>query len=309
MSRIRRGPVRLFALIALLVLAALPAMPAGAQIEPDPGIERVTVGAVLCTDASCFEYETLLDSFGIAAIDTATGDTLASCVTAATAPHTCVLELPAGASYDLAWDDAQVPDGYAWAGSLLHTADGPLGTATLIPFTPVQDIAPVEEPGHMVVQAALCTDATCNAFSGYLDFFIITAIDPVTGEQYSSCATDNLQQNLDHQCILDVPADGDVALEWYEDQVPDGYVAYGDPFPVGDPVVMTLGFYPSAADTPVTPAPVTTLPSTGSGPDAASPVTALTTSLLLASVLAAIAGVTIRRRVRLAPARQHARVR
>jgi hypothetical protein len=297
---IRPRPARLLALTlaALIALIAL-ATPAGAQ--PDPSVDRVTVGAVLCADTPCYDHDELLGGFEIAAIDTTTGDVLASCVTGAAPPHTCVLELPAGASYDLAWDDAQIPEGYAWTGSLLHVADGPIGTATLIPLAPAQPIAPVAEPGHVVVQAALCADATCNAFSGYLDLFVITAVDPVTGSAFSSCATGNLQQGLEHQCILDVPADGAYALEWFPDQVPTGYVPYGEPFPVGEPVVMTLGFVPEATDAVVTPAPsaaptITALPSTGAGPGGESGPSLASWLALAAAALAGLCGIVARNR-------------
>ena len=168
----------------------------------------------------------------------------------------------------------------------------------------------IEEPGHITVQAALCTDATCNTFSDYLDDFVITAIDPATGEEYSSCATGNLQQGLDHQCILDVPADADVQLTWFEDQVPDGYVSYGDPFPVGNaPAVTTLGFSPAVQEEPTTPVETTvsTLPSTGTGPAAGDSTSGM--PLLIAGLLVASAGLARDRRATLATARQHVRRR
>jgi hypothetical protein len=291
MSRIPFGSARhlatLVALIGLLALAA----PAAAQ---DTGTQ-LTVGAILCQDVDCIDHGTLVPEFTVFALDSATGDVLATCTTDAGDPHLCTLSLPAGADWTLAWDDAQIPEGYAWRGDLYPVADGPLGTATLIPLVPVQepqqpDSTPteppivIEEPGHITVQAGLCTDATCHEISEFLDLFIISAVDPDTGEEFSSCATGNAQQGLPHQCILDVPADGDFALTWSPDQVPAGYASFGDPFPVGDPAVLTLGFVPETAPTVAptiapTRAPITTLPSTGAGPGGGA------TGLLLATLL------------------------
>ena len=84
------------------------------------------------------------------------------------------------------------------------------------PATPIV----ITEPGHIVVQAALCTDASCDDFAELLDGFTISAVDPVSGEVFSSCVTDNAQQELDHQCILDVPSAGDVEFVWSDEDVP-----------------------------------------------------------------------------------------
>jgi hypothetical protein len=309
-------PVRLLA-IAIVALVVLTAIPAAAQSDTT----SLTVGAILCQDADCFDHSTLVPGFTVTAVDSETGDALASCTTDAGEPHLCTLQLPADASWTLTWDDSQVPAGYAWRGDLYSVADGPLGSATLIPFVPVQEPEPtveiepttapvvIEEPGHITVQAALCTDATCTTFADYLDDFIITAVDAATGEEYSSCATGNLQQGLDHQCILDVPADAEIELTWVEDQVPDGYVSYGNPFPVGTaPAVTTLGFVPTDSGTGTeTPAPVTTLPSTGMGDQPSEPPSGM--PLLIAGLLVASAGLSRDRRTTPELARQHVRRR
>jgi hypothetical protein len=294
----RRHPRPLALAVALIVaLLAIAPNPAAGQ---DTGTQ-LNVGAILCQDADCIDHDTLVPGFDISALDSASGDVLATCTTDAGDPHLCTLSLPAGADWTLAWDDGQIPDGYTWRGDLYHVADGPLGTATLIPLVPV--IAPpiVTEPGHVTVQAALCPDASCREIIEFLDLFIISAVDPDTGEEFSSCATGNAQQGLDRQCILDVPADGNFALEWIPDQVPQGYAPLGEPFPVGDPAVLTLGFYRATDHVPVTPSPaITALPSTGAGPDDAGIGFPAWLALALAGVFA-IGGTA----TRLAPAAIH----
>lgn len=296
--------------IAVLIAAAW-FLPGSASAQGDTATQ-LTVGAILCQDVDCIDHTDLVPAFTISALDSVTGDVLATCATDAGDPHLCTLSLPAGAEWTLAWDDAQVPEGYTWRGDLYHVADGPLGTATLIPFVPVQapepTVAPttppvvVEEPGHVTVQAALCTDASCHEITEFLDLFIISAVDPDTGEEFSSCATGNAQQGLDHQCILDVPHDGNFALTWTPDQVPQGYAPLGEPFELGDPAVLTLGFYRATDHVPVTPVPaITTLPSTGAGPDDAGIglptwlALALAATFALGGTAVRLAPVTIRR--------------
>lgn len=270
-----RRQIRPLTLAVTLILAMLALLPGTMSAQGNNDTTTLQVGALLCQDGYCIDHDTLVPGFTITATDTDTGDTLATCTTSTAEPHTCLLELPAGADWTLAWD--QTPDGYEWRGNLYPVADGPFGSATLIPFVPVQTPEPtaaltqapivIAEPGHVTVQAALCTDATCHQISEFLDLFNISAVDPDTGEEFSGCATGNAQQGLDHQCILDVPSDGIFALTWYDDQVPAGYVPFGDPFPVGDHNVLTLGFVPATQPSVApTEAPVTALPDTGAGP-------------------------------------------
>ncbi len=296
-----RRHVRLAVIVAsLIALAAL--LPSATSAQGDGDTTTMQVGAVLCQDTDCIDHSNLVPGLTITASDSATGDTLATCTADTAAPHTCLLALPAGADWTLDWD--QTPDGYTWRGDLYPVADGPFGSATLIPFVPVQAAEPtvaptapivIEEPGHITVQAGLCTDATCHEITEFLDGFTISAVDPDTGEQFSSCATGNTQQGLERQCILDVPHDSNVALTWDDSQVPAGYVPFGDPFEVGDPAVLTLGFVPAAQPTAApaiatTPAPITTLPTTGAGPnDAGIGLMAWVALALTGTLLAALA--------------------
>jgi hypothetical protein len=313
---------RFFAVLVAIFMAAAWLLPGTAAAQGDT--TPLQVGAILCVDNDCIDHSNLIPGFTISAVDSATGDTLASCTTDAAEPHICTLDIPTGADYTLAWDDAQVPEGYEWRGDLYPVADGPFGSATLIPFVPVQQPEPtatppvIEEPGHVTVQAALCTDATCNEFAELLDGFTLSAINPDTGEVYSTCTTGNAQQGLDHQCILDVPAEGGWDITWSDDQVPEGYVYFGEPIESGEPSVTTIAFVPAAqptaaptqaptiaptaaqATTP-TPAPVTALPTTGTGHDGGA--TGLWAASLLAlagALLLALLGAT-----RVAPAIIH----
>jgi hypothetical protein len=292
-------------LIAALLLAAAWLLPGAAAAQGDT--TSLQVGAVLCQDAACIDHGNLVPGFTITALDSATGDILATCTTDAAEPHTCTLELPAGADWILDWD--QAPDGYTWRGDLYPVADGPFGSATLIPFVPAQETEPtvaptapvvIEEPGHVTIQAALCTDATCNQFAQLLDGFTFSAVDPDTGEVFSSCATNNPQQGLAHQCMLDVPGEGAWDVTWDASQVPAGYTYVGQPITTGEPAVMTIAFAPAAqptetatatetatpATTP-TQAAVTALPTTGTGPGGGMHLPVL--QLIAGVVLAALA--------------------
>ncbi len=303
-------------IIAALLIAAAWLLPGAAAAQDTTSLQ---VGAVLCQDADCVDHDTLVPGLTITATDSATGDVLDRCTTSAPAPYTCTLSLPAGANWILNWD--QTPDGYAWRGDLYPVADGPFGSATLIPFVPVQQPAPtvaptsppivIEEPGHVTIQAALCTDTSCDAFAELLDGFTFSAIDPGTGAVFSSCTTDNVQQGLDHQCILDVPGEDNWDVTWDASQVPAGYAYVGQPITTGEPAVMTIAFVPASpptatatqtatpATTP-TPAAVTTLPTTGTGSGSGSTLPA---ALLLAAgaLLTLLLGATRLRR--LVPAR------
>lgn len=265
---------RYLVVTTLIAIAAL--VPAAASAQGDSDTTTLQVGAVLCQDADCIDHSNLYPGLTITASDSATGETLATCTTSAAEPHTCLLEMPAGANWTLDWD--QTPDGYAWRGDLYPVADGPFGSATLIPFVPAQATEPtvapdtpivIEEPGHITVQAALCTDTSCAAFAELLDGFALSAIDPDTGEVFSSCTTGNAQQGLDHQCLLDVPHDGGFDLTWDDAQVPDGYQYFGEPIVTGTPRVTTIAFVPASGQA-AAPAEthVTALPDTGAGPDA-----------------------------------------
>ena len=242
--------------------------PASAQdaATPEPGVEHLKVGALLCEDWSCLEFGDRLDGFTIEAVDRDTGEVLDTCVTnTASEFEGCLLEVPTGTQWTLRYDEAQTPEGYAHHGSVIGVEGGAYGSITYIPFHPLAD----PEPGHMVVQAALCTDASCEEFASLLDGFLILAVNPETGQKYSECETGNARQALDHQCILDVPAKGNVELQWQADQVPAGYVPFGDPIVSGAPAVTTVAFVPEGAATPVaTEAPVTSLPVTGTATSA-----------------------------------------
>jgi hypothetical protein len=322
----RRSGILYLVTIALMV-AATWSLPGSAAAQGDT--VQLTVGGILCQDADCIDHSNLIASFTISALDSASGDVLASCITDAADPHICTLEIPTDADYTLAWDDAQVPEGYEWRGDLYPVADGPFGSATLIPFVPDQatevptDVpteAPtvIAEPGHVTIQVALCTDATCGTFAELLDDFTLSAINPDTGEVYSSCTTDNAQQGLDHQCILDVPGEGAWDITWDDSQVPAGYAYFGQPITSGEPSMMTIAFVPTAEPTQtptiaptqaasVTPtqAAVTALPSTGAGPhDGATPWTALLV-VIAAALLAAAVGLTGLHRTAFATIRRH----
>ncbi|HYI25571.1 MAG TPA: hypothetical protein VD767_09195 [Thermomicrobiales bacterium] len=257
--------ITIFALIAVALgsLASSPALagdeaPAG---TPEIETEQIKVAAVLCNDWSCFDFGDRIDDFTITAIDMESDEVLDSCVTdTATETAGCLLEVPSGSMWTLTFDDAQTPDGYIYHGSVIAVSGGAHGEMSYIPFHPLED----PEPGHSVVQAALCTDASCTEYEEFLDDFWIQAVNPVTGQVYDECFTNNDEQGLDHQCILDVPAKGEVQYRWDEDEVPDGYVPFGKPIVAGDPVVSTIAFKPVADGAPTpTEAPVTRLPVTG----------------------------------------------
>jgi hypothetical protein len=270
-------------MVALLAMAGGGSVSAqDAAATPEPGVEQLKVGALLCQDWSCLEFGDRLDGFTIYAVDLDSGEVLDSCVTdVASEFEGCWLEVPSGARWTLDFDEAQTPEGYIYHGSIIGIEGGAYGSITYVPFHPLKD----PEPGHMVVQAALCTDASCDEFEELLDDFLISAVHPVTGQEYSECMTDNAQQGLDHQCILDVPAKGQVELQWVEDQVPDGYVPFGEPIVSGEPAVTTLAFVPEDEATPVaTEKPVTSLPVTGSATTATEdegPVALIVTAMVL----------------------------
>jgi hypothetical protein len=218
--------------------------------------------------------------------------------TSGTETQTCQLEVPVEANLEFIADEENIPAGYTFFGSVITIEDGPHGPITYLPFVPE---GPIEEPGHIVVQAALCTDASCDEFSQYLDNFLIAAVDPETGATFSECMTDNAQQGLDHQCILDVPSEGEFEFEWQADQVPDGYEPFGEPIEAGYPTIITLGFVPAddAPDPTVIPTapPVKALPSTGTtGPEGTGSSNLGTITLALVTLTLAGTALHLRRR-------------
>jgi hypothetical protein len=294
-TSLRPGLARFSLLVVFLAsLSSLIAGPAVAGDDPpatpQPEVEQIKVAAVLCNDWSCFEFGDRLNGFTITAIDLDSQAVLDSCVTDTSSEFEgCLLEVPFGAKWGLTFDDAQTPEGYIYHGSVIAVSGGAHGEMTYIPFHPLED----PEPGHSVVQAALCTDASCDEVDEYLDDFWIQAVNPETDQVYDECRTGNAQQGLDHQCILDVPAKGVVEYRWNEDQVPDGYVPFGEPIVGGDPVVTTLAFVPEDGATPEPGGgPVTRLPVTG-GTQPAGDVDGgvMSVIVVVAGVLLAVAGI------------------
>lgn len=280
------------ALVALLAPLALSFMPVSAQEEgTEPYSYEEKVAAILCTDRDCLDFGDRIIGFTITAVDLNTAEVIDSCVTdAATEYEGCLVSIPVEAQWTLTWDESQVPAGYEYRGSLMGVSGGAFGSITYLGFIPIEPDPP-QEPGHVTVQAALCTDATCNEFSKLLDSFLISAVDPETGETFSECMTGNKQQALDYQCIVDVPADGAFDLSWAEDQVPVGYEPYGEPFETDGGTVLTLGFIPANDDAAAS---ISSLPATG----AAASGSSTTGSVALAVVAFTLAGaaLTLRRR-------------
>jgi hypothetical protein len=257
----------------------------------EPVVTRVLVSAVLCDDASCETFGERLIGFEITAKDVFGGAALDTCaVQGGVQIPSCLLEMPGDPTFVLTWDSARVPSGYVPFDHPIHVDGGPGPAVTYLAFYP----AAQSEPWHLTVQAALCTDASCEEFDRVLAGFTIVAIDADTGEEYDRCDTGNAQQGLDHQCILDVPAEADWQLAWDENQVPDGYEPYGMPLGSESPRVITLAFVPADGGQSPTPteAPVTKLPVTGAG-DAgarwAGPTMALGALMLIGAALGASA--------------------
>jgi hypothetical protein len=293
-----RRSARLVAFVLIALFAASSnagVFTASAQgATPDPAISRITVAAVLCTDASCIDFGDRLHGVEITAVDRASGAALDSCLTD-TQSQGCELEMPANAAWDLTWTEDAIPAGWEPFGSIINVEDGPFGSITYIPFVPRDR----EEPGHIVVQAALCTDASCDEFAEYLEGFEIVAVAAGSGEELDSCVTGNPQQNLDHRCILDVPANDEVEITWAAADVPDGHVPFGETIEVGEPVTYTVAFVPEDDPEPTnTPGSVTSLPETGSGEELDTTASRPAELVALATVAMAVLGFSLYRQVR-----------
>ena len=241
-------------------------------VEPDIG--QINVGALLCLDLDCMEFGDRLPGFEISVVNLETGEVLDTCVTQAdTQMQTCVLEFPVDIPWEFAWDESQTPDGYRpYRYSHIVVEGGPISPVYYIPFVPID----AEGPNDIVVQAALCTDASCDEYAEFLDGFVIRAVDSESGVTVSECTTGNAEQGLEHQCILGMPAKGTVDIEWDAAQVPDGYEWFGSLINVADGpdgTSTTIAFVPiesGATVTPTTtPETVTSLPTTGNGDEAA----------------------------------------
>jgi hypothetical protein len=265
---------RFFTALLVAILAGLSGagtFTAAAQdfATPEPDMERINIGALQCLDLDCMEFGDRIAGFEVSAVELESGDVLDTCVTGAdTQMQTCVLEFPAGIPWEYAWDPAQTPDGYRpYRYSHLVVEGGPISPVTWIPFVP----ADVPGASHLVVQAALCTDRSCDEYSGYLDDFAIRAVDAGNGATISECVTDNAEQGLEHRCRLAMPAKGAIDFEWDASQVPDGYEWFGSLLHVDDGPdgsATTIPFMPienPETGATVTPAPVTNLPVTGFG--------------------------------------------
>jgi hypothetical protein len=232
----------------------------------EPVVTRVLVSAVLCDDASCETFGERLIGFEITAVDVFGGAALDTCaVQGGVQIPSCLLVMPGDPTFELTWDPAQMPDGYVPFSHPIHVDGGPGPAITYLGFYPADQVEPVA----VVVQAALCVDASCDMFETFLDDFTIVAVDAHTGEEYDRCVTGTELQDEGFRCILEIPPAVDFELEWDPDEVPDGYEPFGELIPVGEPVMLTLAFVPdddgkTPAPTP-TDVPVTKLPDTGSG--------------------------------------------
>jgi hypothetical protein len=277
------------------LLASLSGLMAGPAVAgddppatPQPEVEQIKVAAVLCNDWSCFEFGDRLNGFTITAIDLDSQAVLDSCVTDTSSEFEgCVLEVPFGATWGLTFDDAQTPEGYIYHGSVIAVSGGAHGEMTYIPFHPLVD----PNPGQSVVQAALCTDASCDEVEEYLDDFWIQAVNPNNGQVYDECRTGDAE--LHHKCVLDVPAKGALEYRWDEDEVPDGYVPFGEPI-IDSEGLVTLAFVPEDEATPKPGGPVTRLPVTGTTPAADSDGIIVGATVVLGLLLAVFGFVQIR---------------
>jgi hypothetical protein len=129
------------AILTLLALFALPLMSASAQeatAEPETYEEKVA--ALLCTDRSCLEFGPRIPDFTINVVDINTDEVIDSCVTdASTEYEGCLVTIPVDAQWTLGWDEAQVPEGYEYRGSLMGVSGGAFGSITYLGFIPLEE--------------------------------------------------------------------------------------------------------------------------------------------------------------------------
>jgi hypothetical protein len=103
-----RHMIRSGILVLAMIVAGMGGFAAAAQED-----ETVAVNTVLCTDATCDEWETLAGAT-LSAVDSGTGEVIATCtVSNVAAPEGCALEIPAGADYRVTWDTSLVPDSHS----------------------------------------------------------------------------------------------------------------------------------------------------------------------------------------------------
>ncbi len=102
------------------------------------------VNAALCTDGGCTEFSDTLVGFTIYALDSTTGEQLASCVTdAGSQGNICILEVPADTEISFDWNPEEVPDGYLFRDVIV--SDGEMGPiVNTLAFAPA--VEPTEEP-------------------------------------------------------------------------------------------------------------------------------------------------------------------
>lgn len=147
MSRLSTPRALCLAILTLLAVFAIPAMTASAQTPVDqPDTYDEKVAALRCADRSCFEFAEPIIGFTINIVDRTTGDLIDSCVTdAATDYDGCLVTIPRDAQWTVSWDDAQVPEGYEYRGSIMAVSGGAYGSLTIvgfIPITPEETVVP-----------------------------------------------------------------------------------------------------------------------------------------------------------------------
>ncbi len=183
-------------------------------VPESPERTTIIVDAATCDVDVCPPYSEFLASFDISAVQTSTGGVIDICTTGVDG-STCELSIPTGlVNYHLAWEDAQVPAGYAF--SRIDTSDGNTGPRVrTIVFAP-------EGPSRtsVFVDAATCDAEECPPYTDFLVNFEISAVQTSTGGVIDTCTTGANGST----CELSIPTGlVNYHLEWNDDHVPAGY--------------------------------------------------------------------------------------
>ena len=300
----RRYHTRIVACLFIVLLSLIGGTHAATAQDlatPVPSVEHINVSAKLCSDLDCFNSATWLANYEITVVIYETGEVFDSCITpSGTGLLSCELDIPTDIRWDFVYDPSQTPDGYRpYRHGHFVTVDGQVSPLYSLAYTPID----FQGPPSIDVRAALCTDASCDEYDEFLEGFTISTADPDSGELVTDCTTGSQAGADDFRCTLGISAKSPLDITWDDAQVPEGYTWFGQLITVEDGPegsVTTIAFVPDDAATatatveptatpkaPVTPAPVTSLPDTGTGDETTTsrPVTPLVAFGLMVLVL------------------------